>query len=211
MTSPSNAAPGTALAGDHHSVAAAWADADHDGRPDLYVNTFLSGEVEARDYLFRNGPDGFTDVTPAVMVTRGSSHGVAWADFDGDGDPDLAMANNHAEGAHPLYRNGLDAERRGRGLTLVVVDAEGRHTRPGATVIVRRAGDGFTTARLVDAGGGYSSQGAAPVHVALPAGNGPVDVEVVWFEDGARRTHRLTGIPLTGNAPSRVLIRAVAR
>jgi hypothetical protein len=206
-----NAAPGTALAGDHHSVAAAWADADHDGRPDLYVNTFLSGEVEARDYLFRNGPDGFTDVTPDVMIARGSSHGVAWADFDDDGDPDLAMANNHAEGAHPLYRNGLDAVRRGRGLSLHVVDADGRHTRAGATVIVRRTGDGFTTARLVDTGGGYSSQGAAPVHVALPEGNGPIDIEVVWFEGGARRTHLLTGVPVTGNASSRVLVRAATR
>jgi hypothetical protein len=87
-----NASPGTPLAGNHHSVAAAWGDADHDGWLDLYVNTFLSGEVEARDYLFRGGAEGFVEGTPDVMVARGSSHGVAWADYDNDGDLDLALA-----------------------------------------------------------------------------------------------------------------------
>ena len=205
-----DAAPGTPLAGDHHSVAAAWADADHDGYVDLYVNTFLANEVEARDHLFRNGPDGFLDATPEAMVAKGSSHGVAWADFDGDGDPDLALANNHAEGGHPLYRNELDPERRSRSLSITVLDGEGRATRAGAVVVVRRPGDGFTTARLVDTGGGYSSQGAAPVHVGLPPGAGPVDVEVSWYEGGARRVRRLTGLPVGTGAPARVEIRATA-
>jgi ASPIC and UnbV len=52
----------------------------------------------------------------------------------------------------------------------------------------------FTAARLVDAGGGYSSQGATPVHFGLPPGVGKVDVVVEWFEQGRRRTARVSDV-----------------
>jgi len=182
-------APGTVLAGDHHSVAAAWADFNHDGYLDLYVDTFLSSEAEARDYLFQGSAGGFENVLPDTLAARGASHGVAWADYDGDGDLDLALANNHADGSHPLYRNDLARAKASQSLEVVVVDGRRRQSRAGATVTLTRPADGFTTARLVDAGGGYSSQGAAPVHLTWPAGGGPVDVTVTWFEDGRMRRH----------------------
>jgi len=202
-----NTSPGTPLAGNHHSVAAAWGDADHDGWLDLYVNTFLAGEVEARDYLFRGGADGFVEETPDVMVARGSSHGVAWADYDNDGDLDLALANNHAEATHPLYRNELAAAGADRALQITVTDPSGRATRAGATVVVRRPSDGFVTARLVDTGGGYSSQGTAPVHVTIPAGEGSLDIEVRWFENGALQTHRETGIRVQDHRGAPLVVR----
>ena len=74
-----NVAPGTPLAADHHSVSAAWGDFDNDGWVDLYVDTFLADEVEARDHLFRNTPGGFVEATPTIMIERGASHGIAWA------------------------------------------------------------------------------------------------------------------------------------
>jgi hypothetical protein len=174
-------APGTPLAGDHHSVAAAWGDYDNDGWVDLYVNTFLSGEVEARDHLFRNEGGTFLEVTPDVMIERGSSHGVAWADLDQDGDVDLALANNHAEGSHPLYRNLRDPTGAARALAVSVVDGDGRWSRSGATVTLRRASDGFTTVRIVDTGGGYASQGVTPLYFTLPEGSGPVQLTVRWY------------------------------
>ena len=92
----------------------------------------IDSEVEARDYLFRNQEGTFVEVTPEPMIERGSSHGVAWADFDGDGDVDLALANNHAEGHHPLYRNLADPAGEARALAVHVTDADGRWTRSGA-------------------------------------------------------------------------------
>ena len=68
-----NVAPGTPLAGDHHSVAADWGDINNDGWLDLYVDTFLSSEAEARDYLFIGGPKGFTEALPAEMLEHGAS------------------------------------------------------------------------------------------------------------------------------------------
>lgn len=190
-----NVAPGTPLAGDHHSVSAAFGDFDNDGWVDLYVDTFLAGEAEARDYLFRNVRGVFIEVTPDTLAARGASHGVAWADFDADGDLDLALANNNNEaGTHPLYRNEIDPTRSRRALQVAIVDNNGVWTRPGATVTLSRASDGYVSSRLIDTGGGYSSQGMTPAHFGLPAGGGTVSVSVSWFEQGEARTSSVSGI-----------------
>ncbi len=187
-------APGTPLAEEGHSVSAAWGDFDNDGWTDLYVGTFLADEPEARDHLFRNEGGTFSDVTPDLLVERGASHGIAWADYDFDGDLDLSLANNHALGQHPLYRNELSAARGSRSLQVAIVDNDGFWTRAGATITVRRASDDFVTTRQMDTGGGYSSQGATPVHVGFPPGGGPVSIEVAWFEKGERRTATVDGV-----------------
>ena len=188
-------APGTPLAGDHHSVAAAWGDYDNDGRPDLYVGTFLSSEPQAEDHLFRNTENGFEDVTPPALRDEGASHGVSWADYDMDGDLDLALANNDPEqGTSPLYVNGLSAVRGARSLAVVVLDGGGRWMRAGTVVTLRaESGEpghegGFTTARLVDTGGGYSSQGAQPIHFGIPPWVHAVSVSMSWFERGQPRS-----------------------
>lgn len=66
-----------------------WGDYDADGRPDLYISNHLSPAK-----LFRNLGNGrFEDVTVAVLgeQTNADKHGAAWADFDNDGDQDLAQ------------------------------------------------------------------------------------------------------------------------
>jgi len=196
-----NVAVGTPLAGDHHSVAADWGDYDDDGWTDLYVGTFLSSEPQAPDHLFRNVNGTFEDVTPQVMLAQGASHGVAWGDYDNDGDLDLALANNDPnQGTDPLYVNGLPAARAARSLEVTVLDGQGRWLRAGAKVTVTAESPDpdhpvrFTTARLVGAGGGYCSQGARPVHFGLPQGVGKVDVTVDWFERGEHRSATVKGV-----------------
>jgi hypothetical protein len=118
----------------------------------------------------------------------------AWADFDADGDLDLALANNHAAGVHFLFRYQLPAERAGRALQVLVLDAAGRHSRAGSEVRVFRAGTReLLGTRLVDAGGGYDSQNAAPVHFGLPRRE-RVDVEVTWLSPAGRRTTRVADV-----------------
>jgi len=195
-----NVATGTPLAGDHHSVGAAWGDFDNDGWVDLFVSTFLAAEPEAPDHLFRNVGGVFEEVTPPAFLEKGASHGVAWADYDIDGDLDLSLANNNdAEGTHPLYENTLDARRAPRSLEVAIVDDRGRWTRAGATVTVRREPTdpdrtGFVSSRIMDTGGGYASQGVGPVHFGLPEGTGPVSVSVVWYEAGERRATTVSGL-----------------
>ncbi len=78
--------------------AAGWADYDNDGRVDLYV----AGEFDParpdprnRGRLYRNRGDGtFENVAERAGVTNDRyGKGVAWGDYDGDGRPDLYVAN----------------------------------------------------------------------------------------------------------------------
>lgn len=192
-----NTGPGTPISADHHSVAADWGDIDNDGWLDLYVDTFLSSEAEARDYLFSGSPEGFEEVLPSAMLERGASHGVRFADYDLDGDLDLSLTNNHADGTHPLYRNELPTDQRARSLQVAVVDQDGHWIRAGAKVTIHRASDGFISARLIDTGGGYSSQSVNPVHFGLPPGTGPVNLTISWFEDGTQHTTTVSDISPT--------------
>lgn len=166
------------LSGDYHSTTSAWGDFDNDGRIDLYVASYYAGQRDARDRLFWNQSYGFIDVLPELIRRNDASHGVQWADFDSDGALDLSLANNHASGSHYLYRNLLPPEQAARSLKVMILNAEGRHSRAGTEVRLYVAGSRtLLGTRLVDSGGGYASQSAAPVHFGLPA-LGLVDVEV---------------------------------
>ncbi len=101
------------------STSAAWVDYDRDGRLDLFVANYLDFTVKGnkhcfaptgdRDYctpkmyqpiparLFHNRGDGtFEDVTEAAGIGAaiGPGLGVACADFNGDGWPDIYVAND---------------------------------------------------------------------------------------------------------------------
>ncbi len=82
------------------SVHAAFADYDRDGNVDLYLVTnileFAKAPQGRRDYLFHNDGNGhFTDVTTKAGIwglTQG--HTAIWFDANGDGWPDLYVAND---------------------------------------------------------------------------------------------------------------------
>jgi len=103
------------------STSAAWVDFDRDGHLDLFVANYLDFNVKAnkrcyastgeRDYctpkmyqpvparLFRNRGDGtFEDVSEAAGIGAavGPGLGVVCADFNGDGWPDIYVANDGA-------------------------------------------------------------------------------------------------------------------
>ena len=183
---------GQGFDGDHHSVAATFADYDNDGWLDLYVGTFISTIAEEPDYLFRNVSGDFHIVTPSLILEKGTSHGISWADYDNDGDLDLAVANNHANGTHTLYRNELTTQRAKNSLQVAILDHQGNWTRAGATITLSsstwdnsmKGQPSYTSSRIVDTGGGYSSQGATPVHFGIPSGVELVDLTIRWYADG---------------------------
>jgi len=204
-------ARGTPLGEDYHSTAAGWGDFDNDGLQDLFVVSYLSGVAEVDDHLFRNRRGVFENVIPDLLQHPGASHGVSWVDFDTDGDLDLLLANNDPQGGgHPLYRNLLPNDRVQRSLQVRVVDARGVQRFPGAEVRVyedRGTGQGegdpgspedlrILGTGLVDVGGGYCSQGVAPVHFGLPPGVTSVVVEVTVPDGGMRRVHAVRGVPI---------------
>ena len=170
------------------------ADIDNDGRLDVYVNGTVTGGISYRDYLIRNAGARFEDVTPENLLAMQASHGAQWADFDADGDLDLAIAGSRADATHSLLRNLLPAADARRSLAIRVVDAEGRATRAGAVVRVFAAGTRRLLAtRLVDTGSGYDSQNDMPVHVGLAA-LAAVDVEVTWPANGKAVTTAMKNV-----------------
>jgi hypothetical protein len=100
------------------SVSAAWVDYNNDGLLDLFVTNYVEWEVnhdpvclagKERSYcdpkwykplpdtLYRNNGDGtFADVSVETGIAShlGKGMGVAVADFDGDGYPDIFVAND---------------------------------------------------------------------------------------------------------------------
>lgn len=187
--------------------ACAFADFDHDGRLDLYVNGTVTGGASWQDTLFRNTGSAFADVTPPSIRRLQADHGVQWADVDGDGDVDLALTGARADGMHLVMRNPLAGADARRGLHVRVVDHNGRAIMPGAEVRVYAAGTTrLVGARLVDSGSGYDSQNDLPVHVGVPAGVSRVDVQVI-----APRIGRRVPVWQRGVAPGKTVTVRVPR
>jgi len=86
-----------------YSHAAAWADYNQDGNLDLVVTDFHATDFNR---LFQgDGQGGFTsDQNSPVALSATSALGIAWGDYDNDGDPDLFVANTNGEN-NQLYRN----------------------------------------------------------------------------------------------------------
>jgi hypothetical protein len=174
--------------------ACALADFDNDGRLDLYVNGTVTGGVSYRDYLFRNTGLRFEDVTPDNVKALQADHGVQWADYDRDGDVDLALTGSRPDGMHALLQNELGTSAAHRSLSVSVVDAQGRSLLAGAEVRLFTAGTHkIIGSRLVDTGSGYDSQNVMPVHFGLP-GEAPMDVEVIFPHGGKRQVTRVPGV-----------------
>jgi len=177
------------------AMGANWGDYDNDGWPDLYLGTGepdLSSLMPNR--LFRNGGGGrFEDVTTAARVGHlQKGHGVAFADFDEDGDLDIYAVmggafsgdtaanvffeNPGAEGAWvEIELRGISANRPGLGARLRCHVQEGRETR----VIYR----------TVTTGGSF---GASPFRQWIGLGKaGKVDrLEIDWPGSGTRQVVR---------------------
>jgi len=103
---------------DGWSIGSAWLDYDRDGCVDLFVGRYVKFDPKYRNYyaadnypgpldyaadtnrLYHNNCNGtFTDVTDksGIGAYKGRTMGVTAADFDGDGYPDIYVANDKTE------------------------------------------------------------------------------------------------------------------
>lgn len=183
-----------AIAIDSRYDSCAFADFDHDGRLDLYVNGTITGGASWQDLLFRNTGSAYADVTPPSIRALQADHGVQWVDVDGDTDLDLALTGSRADGTHVVMRNLLPPGDAARGVQVRVVDDQNRAVRAGTEVRVFAPGSSrLLGARLVDSGSGYNSQNDLPVHFGLPTTMARVDLQIIIPRGGKRTPIWLRG------------------
>ncbi|MBI1841515.1 MAG: VCBS repeat-containing protein [Verrucomicrobia bacterium] len=157
------------------------ADFDGDGREDLFLaqNFFGTDPDSSRCdggaglILLGDGKGGFRALSAreSGVVILGEQRGSAVGDFDGDGRPDLAVAQNrgptqllHNTGGSPGVRIRLKGD---------VGNPDGIGTR-----VRVRYSSGPGAVREAQAGSGYWSQNSTTL--VFPALTGPLGVEVAW-------------------------------
>lgn len=194
------------VTGPTKSVGAAWGDFDNDGDLDLFVVGYGDGQRPTNE-LYENTEDGFKNVLPTDASINAADHGVEWIDYDGDGDIDLSLTDGYGpEGGHFLFRNELAMDQRRNSLSVLVLDASGHFTRPGAEVRVRNQSGEILGSRLVSTGGGYNTQSATPVYFGLPSDQA-VTIEVRFMGPNGGHTQTLNGIVPSSNANKPLEIR----
>jgi hypothetical protein len=163
-------------------------DYDLDGRPDIFAaNGHVSDDIEAVQskvryaqppHLFRNvGGKRFeiADATAGADFARPMvARGAAYADYDGDGDLDVAVTANN--GPARLFRN--DGGNRNHYLRVRTVGTASNRDGIGARVTVTAGGRRQWA--VVKTGSSYCSQSELPLTFGLGATAARPRVEVRW-------------------------------
>ncbi len=154
-------------------------DFDNDGDLDIFkANSDLSRLFGQEDQVFENlGAGRFRDSARsmgAYFSEARMGRGAAFADFDNDGDPDIAI--NNLGSAAVLLRN--DGGNRGRSLILRLVGRASNRDGVGARVRVTAAG----RVRVAEkrSSGGYLSQNDPRLLFGLGDSQAAQRVEVAW-------------------------------
>ena len=172
-------------------------DYDNDGDLDIFVangSTFQHLDkpealIAQKDQLFRNDGDGiFSDATESAGFAAQPlrvGRGVAFGDYDNDGDVDIFIVNNYAQAA--LLRN--DGGNRNNWLHVKLIGTQCNRDGVGAKVRIK-AGE-LIQIREVNAGASYMSFNSQISEFGL-GGETTVDwLEVVWLNG---KTERFTDI-----------------
>lgn len=186
------------------AVSADCGDVNNDGLMDLYVVAYQTGLANGFDHLYINQGSKFIDSLPKNMAVNDGDHGVRFADFDNDGDLDLAISNRHKDGRVSVWKNNLTSDADAHYLKITVLDQNGYYTRQGDEVRLYKEGTreilGFS---IVDTGGGYISQNIQPIHLGLGSMT-RVDVEITSMSPSGRVVQRLEGISANQHITVRV-------
>jgi hypothetical protein len=164
-------------------------DQDHDGELDAYfangavnigtANPEADNPYSESDHFVRLKAGKFVDVSTGSGASAGDvGRGLAWGDFDGDGDLDLVLTNNG--GPARLLRNNNASN----GSWLIVDLRTGAGHRSAIGAVVRVTANGRTHVREVRPQSSYLSSGDPRVHFGLGAARRIERLEIAW-PDGA--------------------------
>ena len=172
-------------------------DVDQDGWPDIFMaNGHVYPEVDnlreqttfrERKVLYWNSRDGkFRDISTSAgpgINAKLSSRGVAVADFDNDGTPEILINNMHDPPS--LLKNLGDKK---NWLTLKLTGSPSNRDAIGARVVLRSGGR--QQVQEVRSGGGYNSQSDFRLYFGLGDAT-TADVEIRWPSGAVEKAERL--------------------
>lgn len=150
-------------------------DIDLDGRQDFFVTNGFDPS-SGPGVLFRNLGDGsFADVTLSLGGGAFDGRGVAFADFDNDGDLDLVVTADEGE-PNRLWRNDSSTGRHWLGLRLR--GARSNASAIGARVVVTTAEGSYV--QEVSGGAGRGSQNSLPLEFGLGEATVVLQLTIRW-------------------------------
>jgi hypothetical protein len=156
-------------------ISAGTGDIDNDGWMDFFVTNGFS-PATSPNVLFRNRGNGtFEDVTEALGGGRFDGRGVAFADYDNDGDVDVIVTSGAGANTR-LWRN--DSTTGHHWLTLRLLGTVSNRSAIGARVEVQTPIR--TTVQEVSGGAGRGNQNSLPLEFGLGAAESVVRVTVRW-------------------------------
>ena len=172
-------------------------DYDNDGDLDIFVangHTFQYLDnydllIPQKDQFFRYDGNGiFTDLSAATGIAAlpyRVGRGVAFGDYDSDGDVDIFIVNNHDRAV--LLRN--EGGNRNNWLHVKLIGTKGNHDAVGARIRLK-AGDRIQL-REINAGASYLSFNSLTAEFGLGQETTVDWVEVIWLGGD---TERFTGV-----------------
>jgi hypothetical protein len=156
-------------------ISAGIGDIDLDGWMDFFVTNGFSTASTA-NALFRNRRDGtFEDVTETLGGGRFDGRGVAFADYDNDGDLDVVVTSG-ATATTRLWRN--DSTTGHHWLTLNLRGTVSNRSAIGARVEVQTPL--LTTVQEVSGGAGRGNQNSLPLEFGLGRAENVLRVTIHW-------------------------------
>ena len=144
------------------------ADIDQNGVLDLAITAVYNGRPT--DFYWGNGDGTFELDTYNAGITTENGWGVAAADFDNDGDPDIF--------ADSLFENALPNTAKGSWLQVRAVGTSANAAAIGATVKV--TANGVQRIRHVNGGTGKGGQDSLYLHYGLGSATNVDEIRVVF-------------------------------